>query len=124
MVPCLIRLQGEGITPNTRFLDHMMQASVDAKQWVTAEAIFRAMTEKYGHTNVVTRQSTLHFIQVCVRLSCWIPNVLAWVMDVSPFPFPHRVNTILCCNSSCCAPKVSAWVTDKLSVSVRISIFA
>ena len=58
-------LQAEGITPNTRFLDHMMQASAMAKQWVTTEAIFRAMTEKYGHSNVVSWQSTLHFIEVC-----------------------------------------------------------
>lgn len=64
---CLVRLrlQGEGISPNTRFLDHMMKATVDAKQWVTSEAIFRAMTEKYGYSNVVSRQSTMHFIQVC-----------------------------------------------------------
>eukprot|EP00752_Nemacystus_decipiens_P018709 g16773.t1 len=60
------RMESDGITPNMRFLDHMMQASVGAKQWVTAEAIFRAMTEKYGHTNVVSRQSTLHFIQSMV----------------------------------------------------------
>lgn len=62
-------LQVAGITPNTRFLDHMMQAGVQAKQWVTAEAIFRGMTEKYGHSDVVSRQSTLHFIQVCIGVS-------------------------------------------------------
>ncbi len=50
-----------------------MQASVAAKQWVTAEAIFRAMTEKYGHADVVSRQSTLHFIQV--RLVCGVCTV-------------------------------------------------
>lgn len=56
--------QAAGISPNVRFLDHMMQASIGARQWVTAEAIFRAMTEKYGHAAVVSRQSTLHFLQV------------------------------------------------------------
>ena len=40
-----------------------MQAAVGAKQWVAAEAIFRAMTEKYGHS-IVSKQSTLHFVQV------------------------------------------------------------
>lgn len=55
--------QTDGVTPNTRFLNHMMQAAVGAKQWVAAEAMFRAMTEKYGHANA-TRQSTLHFVQV------------------------------------------------------------
>ncbi|CAM9957871.1 unnamed protein product [Scytosiphon promiscuus] len=80
------RMEGDGITPTVRFLDHMMQASIGAKQWVTAEAIFRAMTEKYGHSNVVSRQSTLHFIQSMV-MQKKLRKVISYVARIQDFPF-------------------------------------
>ncbi|CAN0480727.1 unnamed protein product, partial [Ectocarpus sp. 12 AP-2014] len=79
------KMEGEGIPPNSRFLDHMMQASVAAKQWVTAEAIFRAMTEKYGHSNVVTRQSTMDFIQSMV-MQKKLRKVISYVARIQDLP--------------------------------------
>ncbi|CAM9488583.1 unnamed protein product [Ectocarpus sp. 4 AP-2014] len=79
------KMEGEGIPPNSRFLDHMMQASVGAKQWVTAEAIFRAMTEKYGHSDVVTRQSTMDFIQSMV-MQKKLRKVISYVARIQDLP--------------------------------------
>ncbi|CAM9719659.1 unnamed protein product [Pylaiella littoralis] len=83
------RMEGESITPNSRYLDHMMQASVAAKQWVTAEAIFRAMTEKYGHSTIVTRQSTFHFIQAMVKQKK-LRKVISYVARAQDFPLTGR----------------------------------
>ncbi|CAM9582526.1 unnamed protein product, partial [Laminaria digitata] len=80
------KMETDGITPNTRFLNHMMQAGVAAKQWVAAEAIFRAMTEKYGHTNVVTRQSTLYFVQSMV-MQKKLRKAISYVARVQSFSF-------------------------------------
>ncbi|CAM9355466.1 unnamed protein product [Ectocarpus fasciculatus] len=80
------RMEGEGIPPNSRFLDHMMQASVGAKQWVMAEAIFRAMTEKYGYPNVVSRQSTMNFIQSMV-MQKKLRKVISYVARIQDFYF-------------------------------------
>ena len=70
-----------------------MQAGVASKQWVASEAIFRAMTEKYGHANVVTRQSTLHFVQVgCCSLSYSVVAVAVVVVVAAVVTFGRYCN--------------------------------
>lgn len=57
------------MTPTDRLLDHIMQATAQAKQWTLAEGVFRAMTEKYGHGSLVTYQSMGYFVEV--RQASW-----------------------------------------------------
>lgn len=64
----LLCTQECGVTPTDRLLDHVMQATAQAKQWALAEGVFRAMTEKYGHGSLVTYQSMGHFVEV--RQAC------------------------------------------------------